>query len=190
VIRLGVSPPGGRCRHGEICVLSGARLYRPFRRARLHRTVPQCLSAYDRMGRDARHCLIPTASSTSRESPDAIRFVPFDLGDVDKIQQFVAGLRKSFGPIYGLVNNAALGTDGAQSLMPEFQDCGTRASQYAVADCAHQICGARHDGGRRRPHRQCSVDRGFYGLQRALLLGDGARRINGTVLTVDAGSTA
>jgi 3-oxoacyl-[acyl-carrier protein] reductase len=48
----------------------------------------------------------------------AIRFAPFDLGDLDKIQSFVAGLRKSYGPIYGLVNNAALGTDGALSLMP------------------------------------------------------------------------
>jgi 3-oxoacyl-[acyl-carrier protein] reductase len=56
-------------------------------------------------------------AEASRERPDAIRFVPFDLGDVDKIPHFVAGLRKSFGPIYGLVNNAALGSDGALSLM-------------------------------------------------------------------------
>ena len=62
--------------------------------------------------------LAAAIAETSRESRGAIRFVPFDLGDVDKIQQFVAGLRKSFGPIYGLVNNAALGTDGALSLMP------------------------------------------------------------------------
>src|SRR5215472_1526035 len=51
-------------------------------------------------------------------SENAIRFAPFDLGDLDKIQSFVAGLRKSFGPIYGLVNNAALGTDGSLALMP------------------------------------------------------------------------
>jgi 3-oxoacyl-[acyl-carrier protein] reductase len=47
-----------------------------------------------------------------------IRFAPFDLGDLDKIQSFVAGLRQSYGPIYGLVNNAALGTEGQLSLMP------------------------------------------------------------------------
>jgi 3-oxoacyl-[acyl-carrier protein] reductase len=57
-------------------------------------------------------------AEASRGSDDAIRFVPFDLGDLDKIQSFVSGLRKSFGPIYGLVNNAALGTDGTLSLMP------------------------------------------------------------------------
>jgi 3-oxoacyl-[acyl-carrier protein] reductase len=31
--------------------------------------------------------------------------------------QFIASLRKTFGPLYGLVNNAALGDDGALSLM-------------------------------------------------------------------------
>ncbi len=49
--------------------------------------------------------------------PDAIRFVPFDLGAIEEIPRFVAGLRKSFGPLHGLVNNAAQGTDGALSLM-------------------------------------------------------------------------
>jgi 3-oxoacyl-[acyl-carrier protein] reductase len=47
----------------------------------------------------------------------AIRFVPFDLHDIDAMPRFVAKLRKNFGPIYGLVNNAALGSDGALSLM-------------------------------------------------------------------------
>jgi 3-oxoacyl-[acyl-carrier protein] reductase len=62
--------------------------------------------------------LTAAIAEASRERENAIRFVPFDLGEIDKIQGFVAGLRKSFGPIYGLVNNAALGTDGALSLMP------------------------------------------------------------------------
>jgi 3-oxoacyl-[acyl-carrier protein] reductase len=47
----------------------------------------------------------------------AIRFVPFDLHDIDAMPRFIAKLRKDFGPIYGLVNNAALGSDGALSLM-------------------------------------------------------------------------
>ncbi len=57
-------------------------------------------------------------AEASQGGDSAIQFAPFDLGDLDKIQSFVAGLRKSYGPIYGLVNNAALGTDGALSLMP------------------------------------------------------------------------
>jgi 3-oxoacyl-[acyl-carrier protein] reductase len=52
-----------------------------------------------------------------RSRPDAIRFVPFDLGAIEAIPGFVAGLRKSFGPLHGLVNNAAQGSDGALSLM-------------------------------------------------------------------------
>lgn len=47
----------------------------------------------------------------------AISFAPFDLGDIDGVQGFVKGVRKSFGPIYGLVNNAAIGTEGQLSLM-------------------------------------------------------------------------
>ena len=41
-------------------------------------------------------------------SPGSLHFVPFDLGDVDEIPDLVQALRKEFGPIYGLVNNAAL----------------------------------------------------------------------------------
>ena len=48
---------------------------------------------------------------------ETIRFEPFDLSDVDGIARFVAKLRKGFGPIYGLVNNAGLGTDGTLALM-------------------------------------------------------------------------
>ena len=56
-------------------------------------------------------------AEASKSGESAIRFEPFDLGDLDRIQSFVAGLRKSHGPIYGLVNNAALGTEGQLSLM-------------------------------------------------------------------------
>src|SRR5215471_15903488 len=47
--------------------------------------------------------------------------VPFDLGDTKKIPQLVKRLHKEFGPIYGLVNNAALGTDGALAMMHNSQ---------------------------------------------------------------------
>src|SRR5271156_1818728 len=47
----------------------------------------------------------------------ALEFVPFDLEDIDAIPRLVTSLRKRCGPIYGLVNNAALGEGGALSLM-------------------------------------------------------------------------
>jgi len=46
-----------------------------------------------------------------------LHFVPFDLGQVDEIPALVKNLRKEFGPLYGLVNNAAAGHDGALAMM-------------------------------------------------------------------------
>jgi 3-oxoacyl-[acyl-carrier protein] reductase len=64
-------------------------------------------------------------TSAMRESDSggsgSIRFVPFDLTEVEKIPQFVSGLRKEYGAIYGLVNNAGLGSDGTLALMPNSQ---------------------------------------------------------------------
>jgi 3-oxoacyl-[acyl-carrier protein] reductase len=48
-------------------------------------------------------------------------FAPFDLSNVDGIGELVRNLRKQYGPVYGLVNNAALGTDGLLGIMPNPQ---------------------------------------------------------------------
>src|SRR5436190_3910302 len=53
--------------------------------------------------------------------PGSIRFVPFDFAHVPQIPDLVKKLRKDLGPIYGLVNNAAVGTDGALALMHNWQ---------------------------------------------------------------------
>jgi 3-oxoacyl-[acyl-carrier protein] reductase len=47
----------------------------------------------------------------------ALDFVPFDLGKTDEIPAFVKTLRRDFGPLFGLVNNAAVGHDGALAMM-------------------------------------------------------------------------
>ncbi|HEY1544651.1 MAG TPA: SDR family NAD(P)-dependent oxidoreductase [Xanthobacteraceae bacterium] len=52
-----------------------------------------------------------------RGKAGAVHFVPFDLAAIDEIPDLVRRLRKDFGPIYGLVNNAALGTDGVLATM-------------------------------------------------------------------------
>jgi 3-oxoacyl-[acyl-carrier protein] reductase len=201
-------------------------------------------------------------AEASRESHDAIRFVPFDLGDLDKIQSFVSGLRKSFGPIYGLVNNAALGTDGALSLMPnskiaelvrlntlspivftkyvvrammadgggrvvnvasivaftgysglsvysatkasmlgftrslarEVGRMGVNVNAVAPGFLDTEMTEGMADDQRTKVARRSALHRlaavEDVGDAVAFLLGDGARSITGTVLTVDAGSTA
>ena len=53
--------------------------------------------------------------------PGSLRFIPFDLGDVSEIPALVKDIRQEAGPIYGLVNNAALGTAAVLALMPTAQ---------------------------------------------------------------------
>jgi 3-oxoacyl-[acyl-carrier protein] reductase len=52
------------------------------------------------------------------EDRGSLHFRPFDLGNLSKIPDFVRQLRNEFGAIYGLVNNAALGTSGLLATMP------------------------------------------------------------------------
>jgi 3-oxoacyl-[acyl-carrier protein] reductase len=56
-----------------------------------------------------------------RVGTGSLRFVSFDLAAIAEIPHLVKHLRAEFGAIYGLVNNAALGTDGALALMPTSQ---------------------------------------------------------------------
>jgi 3-oxoacyl-[acyl-carrier protein] reductase len=51
----------------------------------------------------------------------SLHFRPFDLGNLSEIPDFVRGLRNELGKIYGLVNNAALGTSGLLATMPNAQ---------------------------------------------------------------------
>ena len=48
----------------------------------------------------------------------AITFHPFDLAQLDAIPAFVHDLKSEHGGLYGLVNNAGLGTDGLLATMP------------------------------------------------------------------------
>src|ERR1700748_1748802 len=49
-------------------------------------------------------------------APD-LHFAACDLSETDAIPETVRTLKATHGPIYGLVNNAALGTDGLLSNM-------------------------------------------------------------------------
>jgi 3-oxoacyl-[acyl-carrier protein] reductase len=62
--------------------------------------------------------LASTIERAEQTRPGSMHFTPFDLSDVHEIPALVRALRKQFGPIYGLVNNAAVGSDGTLALMP------------------------------------------------------------------------
>jgi 3-oxoacyl-[acyl-carrier protein] reductase len=56
-------------------------------------------------------------AEAKRVEHGAIHFVSFDLAKTDDIPGLVKTLRKDFGPLFGLVNNAAIGHDGALAMM-------------------------------------------------------------------------
>jgi 3-oxoacyl-[acyl-carrier protein] reductase len=57
------------------------------------------------------------ASRAAADSGGVIEFRACDLSDLGRIAPTVKALRADFGPIYGLVNNAGLGTSGILSNM-------------------------------------------------------------------------
>jgi 3-oxoacyl-[acyl-carrier protein] reductase len=61
--------------------------------------------------------LTAALAQAERASNGALHFVPFDLGEIKEIPKLVRSLRKEFGPLFGLVNNAALGFEGALAMM-------------------------------------------------------------------------
>jgi 3-oxoacyl-[acyl-carrier protein] reductase len=51
-------------------------------------------------------------------NPGSFHFVPFDLAEIESISNLVETLRRDFGALYGLVNNAGISFDGMLALMP------------------------------------------------------------------------
>jgi 3-oxoacyl-[acyl-carrier protein] reductase len=60
---------------------------------------------------------LTAASRAAADSGGVIEFRACDLSDLGRIAPMVKALRAEFGPIYGLVNNAGLGTSGILSNM-------------------------------------------------------------------------
>jgi 3-oxoacyl-[acyl-carrier protein] reductase len=59
--------------------------------------------------------------ATKRAEQDSLLFRTFDLDNISHIPDLIKELRKEFGPIYGLVNNAGLGTSGVLATMHDAQ---------------------------------------------------------------------
>ena len=65
--------------------------------------------------------LTSAMEEAERDGPGLLHFVPFDLAEIGEIRRLVTTLRKDFGPIYGLVNNAAIAFDGVLAIMHNSQ---------------------------------------------------------------------
>ena len=64
--------------------------------------------------------VVAIARNAGDDTPncDGFLYRSFDLGDTEKIPGLVSEIRKSVGPIYGLVNNAGVSTEGILAMMP------------------------------------------------------------------------
>ncbi len=99
------------------------------------------------------------------ENTGSIHFVPFDLAEIEGIADLVKRLRKDFGPIYGLVNNAGHECGRGSRLDAELANGAGGALEYAFAHGDDEIRGALHDGRWGRPHRQHGFDHRIHWLQ-------------------------
>jgi 3-oxoacyl-[acyl-carrier protein] reductase len=71
------------------------------------------------VARTAREELTAAAAQAADSGRGAIEFRACDLSDLNQIAPLVRALRSDFGQIYGLVNNAGLGTSGILATMRE-----------------------------------------------------------------------
>jgi 3-oxoacyl-[acyl-carrier protein] reductase len=205
---------------------------------------------------------LTAASEAAASGGGAIEFRACDLSDVNQIATLVRALRSDFGPIYGLVNNAGLGTSGilanmreqeiqqliqlntlapivlskyvlksmmtqregrivniasivaatgysglsvysatkasligfTRSLAREVGPLGITVNAIAPGFIATEMTGELNESERATIARRSALKRMAEPIDVArsveFLMGDGARNITGTVITVDAGNTS
>ncbi len=61
----------------------------------------------------------PQLVAARKELGDALRFQKWDLADIAGLSALAKTLRTDFGPVYGLVNNAAIGTAGVLATLAD-----------------------------------------------------------------------
>jgi 3-oxoacyl-[acyl-carrier protein] reductase len=123
-------------------------------------------------------------------------FHSFDLGEIDKIPELVARLRKEHGPVYGLVNNAGISFESTLAMMPVSQmEQLMRVNVLAPMVLTKQVVrGMLSDGeGRIVNVSSIAAQNGYSGLSvysatKASLLGFSkslARELGGAGITVN-----
>jgi 3-oxoacyl-[acyl-carrier protein] reductase len=65
--------------------------------------------------------LLAAVESAAQSATGRLNFRACDLSRTADLARFVGALRQEFGPVYGLVNNAGIGTPGVLSMMPDDQ---------------------------------------------------------------------
>jgi len=61
------------------------------------------------------------AAAAAQAGRGAVLFHPFDLLETSAMAQLISHLRREAGPLYGLINNAGLGTAGVLAMMRDEQ---------------------------------------------------------------------
>jgi 3-oxoacyl-[acyl-carrier protein] reductase len=139
----------------------------------------------------------PELTDAIAAAPESIHFVPFDLSDIEGISCLVKTVRKDFGPIYGLVNNAGIGPEGTLAMMPvsEIEQVVRVNTLAPVVLTKFVVRGMLADGGGRIVNIASVVgSNGFsglaaYGATKASLIGftrSLAREVGKLGITVNA----
>jgi 3-oxoacyl-[acyl-carrier protein] reductase len=69
------------------------------------------------IARSESEALRSASAAAASAGQGSVHFHPFDLTELAGLGRLVVALRKQFGPIFGLVNNAGLGTSGMLAMM-------------------------------------------------------------------------
>ena len=65
--------------------------------------------------------LVAAIEAARQDGRGDLRFKTFDLANIGGLRALVKALRQEFGAIYGLVNNAGIGTSGILATLPDAQ---------------------------------------------------------------------
>jgi 3-oxoacyl-[acyl-carrier protein] reductase len=111
--------------------------------------------------------LSASAASLAPQGLGSLVFRPLDLSDVAAIPTFVRELRRQFGPMYGLVNNAGLGAEGLLANMPDAEiEALIRLNTLSPIALSKYVVRGMMAEGRGRVINVCSIvaSTGFNGL--------------------------